>query len=117
MITEWRLATIRCIDKTRTRTGDTTRARHQVLNFLQPLLKPGVPKDVFKKLRQDVYQLCDDAYDLCLLMRHSKGTFVCPSLDPGTLPYPGSFGECHAVLNGGQPGPIHAWHLPCSVRR
>ncbi|KAG5953320.1 hypothetical protein E4U53_006054 [Claviceps sorghi] len=109
LVSEWRLATIKCIETFNPEPKDPTPARNHILNLLEPLLKPG---DDHSKLDADVFRLCEDAYHLRLLTRHSHDRYYFHCFDGGINfdPDQGWVEPC-GVLGGGETSNVVAFTI------
>ena len=66
---EWRSRTIECAESLKTRSSLPKEAARAIIDFLQPWQKGTAAS---KGLEQSVKELCDNAYDLSVLMRKSR---------------------------------------------
>ncbi|KAG6016207.1 hypothetical protein E4U43_004059 [Claviceps pusilla] len=99
-ISDWRLATIKCVETFNSQPKDPTVARDLVWSLLMPLLKPMAEES---KIRAEISQLCDDAYNLRLQTRQSEDRYCFRIPDCG-IPFDPSKGfvEPLGVIGGGQ---------------
>jgi hypothetical protein len=71
-------------------TGDVKpvkRAAELILATFEPLISPEITPEAYEALKNDVLQLCTDAYDLRMMMRRSKEEYAIWTPSPrGTQP-------------------------------
>ncbi|KAG6068535.1 hypothetical protein E4U32_000360 [Claviceps aff. humidiphila group G2b] len=105
-ISDWRLATFKCVETFGHTPGDTSFARFDIWNILLPFHKPG--QDV-SKLDTDIQQLCENAFTLRLLTRQSDARyqFEIPEIGVEYNPTEG-FVEAYGVIGGGEESNIIA---------
>ncbi|KAG6302019.1 hypothetical protein E4U09_004024 [Claviceps aff. purpurea] len=105
-ISDWRLATFKCVETFGHAPGDTSFARFDIWDILLPLHKPG--QDV-SKLDTDVQQLCENAFTLRLLTRQTDARyqFEIPKMGVEYDPTEGSV-EAYGVIGGGEESNIIA---------
>ncbi|KAG6170155.1 hypothetical protein E4U47_006630 [Claviceps purpurea] len=105
-ISDWRLATFKCIETFRHAPVDTSAARSDIWNTLLPFNKPG--QDL-SKLNTDIHQLCENAFSLRLLTRQSddRYQFETPEIGEEYDPTNGSV-EAYGVIGGGEESNIIA---------
>ncbi|CCE29466.1 uncharacterized protein CPUR_03159 [Claviceps purpurea 20.1] len=105
-ISDWRLATFKCIETFGHAPGDTSFARFDIWKILLPFHKPG--QDV-SKLGTDVQQLCENAFTLRLLTRQTDARyqFEIPKVGAEYDPKEGSV-EAYGVIGGGEESNIIA---------
>ncbi|KAG6240473.1 hypothetical protein E4U25_007895 [Claviceps purpurea] len=101
-VSEWRLATIRCIETFNPVPVDRTAARDEIWKRLEPLIKSG-PED--RHIKAEIGQLCDDAFALRIVTRKSDGRYCFNSPRHGAKldSSEGSVEVC-GVLGGGETG-------------
>ncbi|KAG6102852.1 hypothetical protein E4U30_000040 [Claviceps sp. LM220 group G6] len=99
-ISDWRLATFKCVETFGHAPRDTSFARVDIWKILLPFHKPG--QDV-SKLDTDIQQLCENAFTLRLLTRQSDARyqFEIPKIGVKYDPTEGSV-EAYGVLGGGE---------------
>ncbi|KAG6218860.1 hypothetical protein E4U50_008122 [Claviceps purpurea] len=105
-ISDWRLATFKCVETFGHTPGDTSVARFDIWRMLLPFHKPG--QDV-SKLDTDIRQLCDNAFTLRLLTRQSDDRYQFEIPEDGVEydPTEGSV-EAYGVIGGGEESNIIA---------
>ncbi|KAG6125579.1 hypothetical protein E4U38_007550 [Claviceps purpurea] len=102
-ISEWRLATIRCIETFNPVPVDRTAARDEIWKRLQPLIKSG-PEE--RNPKAEIEQLCDDAFALRRETMKSDGRYCFSSPGHGARLHMSKSHpvEVCGVLGGGEAG-------------
>ncbi|KAG6218866.1 hypothetical protein E4U50_008128 [Claviceps purpurea] len=105
-ISDWRLATLKCIETFKPAPKDRTAASSDIWYSLQPFVIPGQDPS---KLRSEIRQLCDNAFTLRLLTRQSddRYQFKIPEVGVEYDPAKGSV-EAYGVIGGGKESNIIA---------
>ncbi|KAG6236946.1 hypothetical protein E4U25_003214 [Claviceps purpurea] len=105
-ISDWRLATFKCVETFGHAPGDASVARFDIWKILLPFHKPG--QDV-SKLYTDIQQLCDNAFTLRLLTRQSDDRYQFEIPEDGVEydPTEGSV-EAYGVIGGAEESNIIA---------
>ncbi|KAG6035332.1 hypothetical protein E4U19_004809 [Claviceps sp. Clav32 group G5] len=106
LISDWRLATLKCVEALRPASRDKSAASADILNALESFVKHG--QDL-PKLISEIRQLCDNAFALRLLTRQSddRYQFVIPEVGAEYDPDKGSV-EAYGVIGGGKESNIIA---------
>ncbi|KAG6252203.1 hypothetical protein E4U49_007799 [Claviceps purpurea] len=105
-ISDWRLATLKCIETFKPAPKDRTAASSDIWYSLQPFVIHG--QDPLK-LRSEIRQLCDSAFTLRLLTRQSddRYQFKIPEVGVEYDPEKGTV-EAYGVIGGGKESNIIA---------
>ncbi|KAG6241819.1 hypothetical protein E4U24_005999 [Claviceps purpurea] len=105
-ISDWRLATLKCIETFKPAPKDRTAASSDIWYSLQPFVIPGQDPS---KLRSEIRQLCDNAFTLRLLTRQSddRYQFKIPEVGAEYDPEEGSV-EAYGVIGAGKESNIIA---------
>ncbi|KAG6058644.1 hypothetical protein E4U17_007815 [Claviceps sp. LM77 group G4] len=105
-ISDWRLATFKCVETFGHAPRDTSDARFDIWDRLLPFHKPG---QNVSKLDKDIQQLCENAFTLRLLTRQSDARyqFELPEIGVEYDPTEG-FVEVYGVIGGGEESNIIA---------
>ncbi|KAG6302022.1 hypothetical protein E4U09_004027 [Claviceps aff. purpurea] len=101
VISDWRLATFKCVESFSAAPYDNSNARGEIRHFLIPLLIS--ERNLLKKIGTEIDRLCDDAFALRLLTRKSgdRYHFDGPTRGEKYVPAKGTVEVC-AVLGGGE---------------
>ncbi|KAG6058641.1 hypothetical protein E4U17_007812 [Claviceps sp. LM77 group G4] len=100
VISDWRLATFKCIESFNAAPHDNSNARGEIRQFLFPLLRS---ERNLLEIAVEINRLCDDAFALRLLTRKSgdRYQFDGPTRGVECVPAKGNVEIC-AVLGGGE---------------
>ncbi|KAG6172016.1 hypothetical protein E4U11_006689 [Claviceps purpurea] len=100
VISDWRLATFKCVESFSAAPYDNSNARGEIRHFLFPLL---ISERNLLKIGTEIDRLCDDAFALRLLTRKSgdRYHFDGPTRGEKYVPAKGTVEVC-AVLGGGE---------------
>lgn len=72
-IADWRIETLKCIDQLSCGQEPPVKsAADKILRYLEPIISPAITPEQDAALRNDVVQLCEDAYNVRMMMRWSK---------------------------------------------
>ncbi|KAG6053636.1 hypothetical protein E4U17_004485 [Claviceps sp. LM77 group G4] len=106
LISDWRLATLKCVEAFKPASGDKSAAGSDIWSALEASVRHA--KDS-PKLFSEIRQLCDNAFTLRLLTRRSddRYQFELPEAGAEYNPDKGSV-EAHGVIGGGQESNIIA---------
>ncbi|KAG5957482.1 hypothetical protein E4U58_005975 [Claviceps cyperi] len=105
-ISDWRLATLKCVDTFRPASRDRSAAGDDIWNALEALVRDGQDSS---KLLSEIRQLCDNAFALRLLTRQADDRyhFEIPEVGIEYDPEKGSV-EAYGVIGGGEESNIIA---------
>lgn len=111
-ITDWRLATIKCVGLASLEPIDVQTPTTLICNRMSPLFQISAKKQDINAFRQDVAGLCVAAYNLRLLMRTAKAAYYCHILPRGTqLEAKEYLAEIYGVEGGDTPSSEVAYTL------
>lgn len=84
-IAEWRSLTIRCAKTLETFNGSQPRrTATNIIKFLEPWFSSKGAARIPKALEQEVFELCQSAYSLTLMLRQSIDDYFFVTIDEGT---------------------------------
>ncbi|KID99883.1 hypothetical protein MAJ_04349, partial [Metarhizium majus ARSEF 297] len=102
-VVDWRHATMKAIEQTKiNHDGCISELESMILHHFGCLIPRDVNNVTFQKLRDDIHNMCKEAYELRFLMRKSKDDYTCQGYSDGinVHDYESAL-EVHGVLNGG----------------
>ncbi|KAK3291636.1 uncharacterized protein B0H64DRAFT_409635 [Chaetomium fimeti] len=76
VISDWRIATINCVELTGIEDATSERATTDIFSLLAPLLSKHIRQSEEEVLRSSILSLCKDAYKLRMMMRKSKDIYA-----------------------------------------
>jgi hypothetical protein len=86
LIFNWRSSTIACVDKLNHKSYAVDKTADAIYEALKPLLVRGVSRHDKKEVLDKMTDLCNDAFQLCMVLRDSKGQYACEILGGEEVP-------------------------------
>ena len=107
MISSWRILTIDCLEKLRLKVPYVaTLCVDEIFLFLEPLLVKAIPRHQEDELKAKLLELCNEAFELRIIMRRSTDHYTCEV--PGFAGWPLLASKCEELaetmaVEGGRP--------------